>query len=122
VETPLEIRYEGVVIDRIKSVSGTMEQGGVLQLVTHEPMPVGTRLELCAGSEISYVRVVRVTEAPAPAASTMHVRAVGLSEPFEVTLLPNPDYTGEHRSEPLPPSDPPRPPPPEDDLTPEPIT
>ena len=43
------------------------------------------------------MRVVRVTEASAPASSTMHVRAVGLSEPFEVTLLPNPDYSGEHR-------------------------
>ena len=32
----------------------------------------------------------------------MHVRAVGLSEPFEVTLLPNPDYSGEHRIVPAP--------------------
>jgi hypothetical protein len=100
VETPVEIRYEGVVIDRIHAVSGTMEQGGILLLSTTEPMPVGTRLELCSGAEVSQVRVVRVTEVAAPATSTMHVRAVGLSEPFEVTLLPNPEYSGEHRSEP----------------------
>jgi hypothetical protein len=116
VETPVEIRYEGVVIDRINAMSGTMEQGGVLQLTTAEPMPVGTRLELCAGTEISSVRVVRVTEASLPASSVMHVRAVGLSEPFEVTLLPNPDYTGEHRTPPRPP------PPPEVTPTPEPVT
>ena len=105
----MEIRYEGVVIDRIKSVSGSMEQGGILQLVTAEPMPVGTRLEVYAGSEVSYVRVVRVTEASVPTSSTMHVRAVGLSEPFEVTLLPNPDYSGEHRVDPRPSQPPPIP-------------
>jgi hypothetical protein len=92
-------------------MSGSVEQGGILQLVTAEPMPVGTRLELCAGGEISYVRVVRVTEALVPAASAMHVRAVGQSEPFEVTLLPNPDYTGEHRADTRPRApEPPRPP------------
>jgi hypothetical protein len=109
VETPVEIRYEGVVIDRISGMSGTMEQGGIVQLTTTAPMPVGTRLELCVGGEVSYVRVVRVTESPVPAASAMHVRAVGLSEPFEVTLLPNPDYTGEHRADARPrPTEPPR--------------
>ncbi len=94
----MEIRYEGVVIDRISAMAGSMEQGGVLQLTTAEPMPVGTRLELCVGPEVSFVRVVRVTEASVAATSVMHVRAVGQSEPFEVTLLPNPDYSGEYRA------------------------
>jgi hypothetical protein len=94
----VEIRYEGVVIDRITGMSGSMEQGGVLQLRTAEPMPVGTRLELRIGSEVSFVRVVRVTEAAASEASIMHVRAAGLTEPFEVTLLPNPEYFAESRA------------------------
>ncbi len=106
----MEIRYEGVVIDRITGVSGNVDSGAVVQLLTAEPMPVGTRLELWNGSEVSYVRVVRVTEAIGGEPSAMHVRAMGLSEPFEVTLLPNPEYhesrarTGETPVEPPPPA------------------
>ena len=111
----MEIRYEGVVISRITGMTGTVDQGGVLQLQTAEPMPVGTRLELCAGSDVSFVRVVRVTEGATSESSTMFVRAVGQSEPFEVTLLPNPDYLADSRAraeiprapEPPPPAPPP---------------
>jgi hypothetical protein len=94
----VEIRYEGVVISKITGMAGTMDQGGVLQLQTTEPMPVGTRLELCAGPDVSFVRVVRVTEGATSDSSTMHVRAVGQSEPYEVTLLPNPDYLADARA------------------------
>jgi hypothetical protein len=109
VQAPVEIRYEGVVIDRITGVTGNVDSGAVVQLPTAEPMPVGTRLELWNGSEVSYVRVVRVTEAVAGETAAMHVRAMGLSEPFEVTLLPNPEYyesrakTGEVPRSPEPP-------------------
>jgi hypothetical protein len=111
----VEIRYEGVVIDRITGISGSVDSGAVVQLATAEPMPVGTRLELWNGSEVSYVRVVRVTEAVGSEVSAMHVRAMGLSEPFEVTLLPNPEYyesrakSGEVPRTPEPPPPPPRP-------------
>lgn len=86
-QTPIEIRYEGTVIGTATSASGSLENG-TLHLITAEPMPVGTKLELASSRETAQVRVVRVAETADAAGSGMIVRALSASEPLELSMPP----------------------------------
>jgi hypothetical protein len=87
VQTPIEIRYEGTVIGTATSSSGSLDDG-TLYLTTGEPMPVGTRLELNSGQDVTQVRVVRVAESTDPNSVGMVVRALSASEPLEIPMPP----------------------------------
>jgi hypothetical protein len=87
VQTPIEIRYEGTVIGTATSTSGSLDDG-TLYLVTDEPMPVGTKLELTSGRDVTQVRVVRVAESADANAVGMVVRALSASEPLEIPMPP----------------------------------
>jgi hypothetical protein len=87
VQTPIEIRYEGTVIGTATSTSGSLDDG-TLYLATDEPMPVGTKLELTSGRDVTQVRVVRVAESTDANAVGMVVRALSASEPLEIPMPP----------------------------------
>ena len=86
-QTPIEIRYEGTVIGTASSTSGSIDDGN-LYLGASEPMPVGTKLELASGGEVTQVRVVRVAESSDPGAVGMIVRALSATEPMEIPMPP----------------------------------
>ena len=86
-QTPIEIRYEGTVIGTATSTSGSLDDG-TLYLATDEPMPVGTKLELTSGRDVTQVRVVRVAESTDANAVGMVVRALSASEPLEIPMPP----------------------------------
>jgi hypothetical protein len=87
VQTPIEIRYEGTVIGTATSTSGSLDDG-TLYLATDEPMPVGTKLELTSGHDVTQVRVVRVAESTDAKLVGMVVRALSASEPLEIPMPP----------------------------------
>jgi len=76
-ETPLEIRYAGVVIGRAQEVLGVEGDGASFFLPVRDPMPVGTVLHLRAGERESAARVVHAVETADPATSGMRVRPIG---------------------------------------------
>jgi hypothetical protein len=84
VQAPVEIRYEGTVLAKAVSPSGSLEEGGTLFLPLPDPMPVGTRLELKSDREITLVRVVKVIESADAAVAGISVRPFGHAEPVEV--------------------------------------
>lgn len=86
-QTPIEIRYEGTVIGTATSTSGSLDDG-TLYLATDEPMPVGTKLELTSGHDVTQVRVVRVAESLDANSVGMIVRALSASEPLEIPMPP----------------------------------
>jgi hypothetical protein len=87
VQTPIEIRYEGTVIGTATSTTGSLDDG-TLYLSTADPMPVGTKLELATGREVTQVRVVRVSESADARAVGMIVRALSASEPVDIPMPP----------------------------------
>ena len=86
-QTPIEIRYEGTAIGTATSTSGSLDEG-TLYLATDEPMPVGTKLELTSGRDVTQVRVVRVAESTDAKLVGMVVRALSASEPLEIPMPP----------------------------------
>lgn len=91
VQAPIEIRYEGAVLARAASATGSLEDGGTLFVPLADPMPVGTRLELHAGADVALVRVVKVVESADPQVAGINVRPAGVADHFEhVETVPEP--------------------------------
>jgi len=88
-ESPVEIRYAGVVIGRAQEVrSGDGDSS--FFLVVREPMPVGSVLHLRTGDRETPARVVHNVESADAAATGVQVRLIGESEEVATEWIPPP--------------------------------
>jgi hypothetical protein len=88
-ESPVEIRYAGVVIGRAQEVRRS-DGDSTFFLVVREPMPVGSVLHLRTGDRETPARVVHTVESSDPATSGLQVRLIGESEEVATEWIPPP--------------------------------
>jgi hypothetical protein len=89
-ESPVEIRYAGVVIGRAQEVRSPEGDPSAFFLVVREPMPVGSVLHLRSGDRETPARVVHTVESSDPAACGVQVRLIGESEEVATEWIPPP--------------------------------
>ena len=89
-ESPVEIRYAGVVIGRAQEVRRADGDSPSFFLVVREPMPVGSVLHLRTGDRETPARVVHMVESSDPAVCGMQVRLIGEAEEVAPEWIPPP--------------------------------
>lgn len=94
-ESPVEIRYAGVVIGRAQEVRSADGDSPSFFLVVREPMPVGSVLHLRTGDRETPARVVHTVESPDPAACGIEVRFIGDAEEVATEWIPPPAVVAE---------------------------
>jgi hypothetical protein len=88
-ESPVEIRYAGVVIGRAQEIRGGDGDSSFF-LVVREPMPVGSVVHLRTGDRETPARVVHAVESADAAAAGIQVRLIGESEEVTTEWIPPP--------------------------------
>lgn len=88
-ESPVEIRYAGVVIGRAQEIRGGDGDSSFF-LVVREPMPVGSVVHLRTGDRETSARVVHAVESADAAAAGIQVRLIGESEEVATEWIPPP--------------------------------
>lgn len=88
-ESPVEIRYAGVVIGRAQEIRGGDSDSSFF-LVVRDPMPVGSVVHLRTGERETPARVVHAVESADPAAAGIQVRLIGESEEATTEWIPPP--------------------------------
>jgi hypothetical protein len=94
-ESPVEIRYAGVVIGRAQEVRSAEGDSPSFFLVVREPMPVGSVVHLRTGDRETPARVVRALESSDPATCGMQVRLIGEAEEVATEWIPTPAVPAE---------------------------
>jgi hypothetical protein len=89
-ESPVEIRYAGVIIGRAQEVRSADGDSSAFFLVVREPMPVGSVLHLRTGDRETPARVVHTVESSDPAACGVQVRLIGEAEEVATEWIPPP--------------------------------
>ena len=87
-QAPVEICYAGVVITRADEVREG--EGGEFFVVTKDPLPVGTLLDVRSADSLVSVRVLHVVESADGAESGMRVRPAGPDEAGAAMWIPPP--------------------------------
>jgi hypothetical protein len=94
-ESPVEIRYAGVVIGRAQEVRSADADSKSFFLAVREPMPVGSVLHLRTGDRETPARVVHAVESSDPAACGMQVCLIGEGDQVATEWIPPPAATAE---------------------------
>lgn len=89
-QTPVEVRYAGVVVGRTDRVQAHENARGRLFVGLAEPLPVGTTVELVSGTEVLSARVTRVVESVDPAVAGMDVALPGAAAEAPAVVTPEP--------------------------------
>jgi hypothetical protein len=89
-ESPVEIRYAGVVIGRAQEVQSAEGDSPLFFLVVRDPMPVGSVLHLRTGDRETPARVIRTVESSDSNACGIQVRLIGESEEVATEWIPPP--------------------------------
>ena len=89
-ESPVEIRYAGVVVGRAQEVRSAEGDSSLFFLVVHDPMPVGSVLHLRTGDRETPARVIRTVESSDSNACGIQVRLIGESEEVATEWIPPP--------------------------------
>lgn len=89
-ESPVEIRYAGVVIGRAQEVRRNEGDSSTFFVAVREPMPVGSVVHLRTGDRETSARVVHTVESGDAATSGFRVRLIGESEEVGTDWIPPP--------------------------------
>jgi hypothetical protein len=88
-ESPVEIRYAGVVIGRAQEIRGSDGDSSFF-LVVRDPMPVGSVVHLRTGDRETPARVIHTVESADAAAAGIQVRLIGEAEEVATEWIPPP--------------------------------
>jgi hypothetical protein len=88
-ESPVEIRYAGVVIGRAQEIRGG-EGDSSFFLAVRDPMPVGSVVHLRTGDRETPARVIHTVESADAAAAGIQVRLIGEAEEVATEWIPAP--------------------------------
>jgi len=101
-ETPVEIRYAGVLVGRAQEVRAVENDAAEFFLFMRDPLPVGTAVQLRSGDRETPARVMKAIEAQDPAQSGMQIRFEGEADGTASRWIPAPATTKEPHARTLP--------------------
>ena len=102
-ETPVEIRYAGVLVGRAQEVRAVENDAAEFFLFMRDPLPVGTAVQLRSGDRETPARVLKAIEAQDPTQSGMQIRFESESEGTASRWIPTPATANEPAPRALPP-------------------